>query len=142
MPRTKNLAKFLVPPTVREKAALAQLAAPTRIIGYCRVSTDDQAENGQSLDVQQRQLEGWAMQRGSELTEVVVEPGVSGGIPFAERPEGGNLWAGLQKGDVAAKLDRMSAAVPLRSRRQARRCRPSRVGCGRPSYTTNLLTVD
>ena len=49
------------------------------------------------------------MQRGSTLTEVVVEPGVSGGIPFAERPEGGRLWAGLQQGDVvvAAKLDRM-----------------------------------
>ena len=34
---------------------------------------------------------------------------MSAGIPFAERPEGGKLWAELRKGDtlVAAKLDRM-----------------------------------
>jgi DNA invertase Pin-like site-specific DNA recombinase len=49
------------------------------------------------------------MQRGWPIAQVVVEPGVSGGIPFAERPEGGKLWARLQRGDVvvAAKLDRM-----------------------------------
>jgi DNA invertase Pin-like site-specific DNA recombinase len=79
------------------------------IYGYVRVSTEDQATDGQSLEVQQRQLEGWAMQRGCPLAEVVVEPGVSGGIPFADRPEGSKLWARVQKGDVvvAAKLDRM-----------------------------------
>jgi putative DNA-invertase from lambdoid prophage Rac len=80
-----------------------------RTLAYCRVSTDAQAEDGQSLDVQQRQLEGWAMQRGQQLDQVVVEAGVSGGVPFQERPEGGKLWASLQRGDtlVAAKLDRM-----------------------------------
>ena len=80
-----------------------------RILAYCRVSTDAQAEDGQSLDVQQRQLEGWAMQRGQQLDEVVVEAGVSGAVPFHERPEGAKLWACLQRGDalVAAKLDRM-----------------------------------
>src|SRR4029077_18727671 len=38
-----------------------------------------------------------------------VEPGISGAVPFAERPDGGKLWADLRKGDtlVAAKLDRM-----------------------------------
>jgi DNA invertase Pin-like site-specific DNA recombinase len=37
-----------------------------------------------------------------------VEAGVSGAIPFHERPEGSKLWARLQRGDVlvAAKLDR------------------------------------
>jgi len=80
-----------------------------RILAYCRVSTDAQAEDGQSLDVQQRQLEGWAMQRGQQLDEVVVEAGVSGAVPFHERLEGTKLWASLQRGDtlVAAKLDRM-----------------------------------
>ena len=47
--------------------------APQRVFGYVRVSTEDQAEKGQSLSVQQRQLEGWAMQRGWELAEVIVE---------------------------------------------------------------------
>jgi putative DNA-invertase from lambdoid prophage Rac len=49
------------------------------------------------------------MQRGASLDQVIVEPGISGSIPFSERPEGGKLWADLRKGDtlVAAKLDRM-----------------------------------
>jgi DNA invertase Pin-like site-specific DNA recombinase len=68
-----------------------------------------QAEDGQSLEVQRRQLEGWAMQRGFALSAVHVEAGVSGAVPFHERPEGAKLWAELRKGDVlvAAKLDRM-----------------------------------
>jgi putative DNA-invertase from lambdoid prophage Rac len=80
-----------------------------RTFGYVRVSADQQAEDGQSLEVQRRQLEGWAMQRGASLDQVIVEPGISGSIPFSERPEGGKLWADLRKGDtlVAAKLDRM-----------------------------------
>jgi putative DNA-invertase from lambdoid prophage Rac len=88
-------------------AGKAQPAA--RFFGYVRVSTDQQAEDGQSLGVQQRQLEGWAMQRGASLKGVHVEAGVSGSIPFHERPEGGKLWSELRKGDtlVAAKLDRM-----------------------------------
>jgi hypothetical protein len=56
-----------------------------------------------------RKLERWAMQRGVTLDGVHVEAGISAGIPFNERPEGGRLWAELRKGDalVAAKLDRM-----------------------------------
>jgi putative DNA-invertase from lambdoid prophage Rac len=101
----------LQPPTRRERAIRASLAASRtgRTVGYVRVSSDAQAEEGQSLEVQRRQLEGWAMQRGQQLDEVIVEPGVSGAIPFHERPEGAKLWSSLQKGDtlVAAKLDRM-----------------------------------
>jgi DNA invertase Pin-like site-specific DNA recombinase len=80
-----------------------------RTIGYVRVSSDEQAESGQSLSVQEQQLRGWAMQHGHALDEVVVEPGVSRGVPFQERPEGGRVWQMAQKGDVvvAAKLDRM-----------------------------------
>jgi putative DNA-invertase from lambdoid prophage Rac len=107
-----RLARYLNPPTARERAALASPApsAPAgRIVAYCRVSTDMQAEDGQSLEVQRRQLEGWAMQRGMPLDQVVVEAGVSGAVPFNERPEGAKLWGELRKGDtlVAAKLDRM-----------------------------------
>jgi DNA invertase Pin-like site-specific DNA recombinase len=107
----RKLAQYLTPPTPREKAALAKAAtaAAPRTVAYCRVSTDQQAEEGQSLEVQERQLEGWAQMRGTSITDVVVEAGISGGIPFAQRPEGGKLWPTLQRGDVlvASKLDRM-----------------------------------
>jgi putative DNA-invertase from lambdoid prophage Rac len=79
------------------------------VYGYCRVSTLAQANEGESLEVQRRQLEGWAHMQGQTLDAVFVERGVSGSIPLSDRPEGGRLWAQLRKGDVlvAAKLDRL-----------------------------------
>ena len=112
-PRRSADAGLLYPPSQRELAIRGGLAASAttapRVFGYVRVSSDAQAEEGQSLAVQMRQLERWAMQRGVTLDGVHVEAGISAGIPFNERPEGGRLWAELRKGDalVAAKLDRM-----------------------------------
>ena len=79
------------------------------IYGYCRVSTMKQADEGESLDVQRRQIEGYAHMHGLTLTDVLVEGGVSGSVPVEERPVGGALFARLQKGDIviAAKLDRL-----------------------------------
>jgi putative DNA-invertase from lambdoid prophage Rac len=77
--------------------------------GYCRVSTARQASEGESLDVQRRQIEGYAHMHGLTLRGVTIEEGVSGSVPVHERPRGGPLFAKLQKGDVviAAKLDRL-----------------------------------
>ena len=79
------------------------------IYGYCRVSTLKQADEGESLDVQRRQIEGYAHMHGLTLTEVLVEGGVSGSVPVEERPVGGALFAKLGRGDIviAAKLDRL-----------------------------------
>jgi putative DNA-invertase from lambdoid prophage Rac len=79
------------------------------IYGYCRVSTLRQADEGESLDVQRRQIEGYAHMHGLTLTDVLVEGGVSGSVPVEERPVGGRLFARLQRGDIviAAKLDRL-----------------------------------
>lgn len=79
------------------------------IYGYTRVSTQAQADEGQSLEVQQRQLEGWAMMRGVALDELFVERGISGSVAVKTRPEGERLWKSLRKGDtvIAAKLDRV-----------------------------------
>jgi putative DNA-invertase from lambdoid prophage Rac len=108
--RRRDHAGMLDAPTRRVRSApAANGASAGRTIGYVRVSSDAQAEDGQSLAVQQRQLEGWAMQRATKLDAVKVEAGISGAIPFHERPEGAKLWAELRKGDtlVAAKLDRV-----------------------------------
>ena len=79
------------------------------VFGYCRVSTARQAGEGESLETQRRQIDGYAHMHGLKLTEIMVEEGVSGSIPIDERPVGRALLARLQAGDaiIAAKLDRM-----------------------------------
>ena len=79
------------------------------VYGYVRVSTMRQANEGESLEVQQRQLEGYALMHALTIDEVVVEEGVSGSVPVMERPKGGKLFARLERGDIviAAKLDHL-----------------------------------
>jgi DNA invertase Pin-like site-specific DNA recombinase len=79
------------------------------VYGYCRVSTDRQANEGESLGVQERQLQGYTAMQGMKLDRVFVERGVSGSIPLADRPQGAAMLAVLQSGDVVVspKLDRV-----------------------------------
>jgi DNA invertase Pin-like site-specific DNA recombinase len=88
--------------TSRRRAKMA-------VYGYCRVSTLRQANEGESLDVQRRQIEGYALMHALTLDGVMVEEGVSGSIPVQDRPAGAALFAKLKKGDIviAAKLDRL-----------------------------------
>lgn len=77
--------------------------------GYARVSTSRQANEGESLDVQQRTVDGYAMMHGFKIARTFIEKGVSGSVPLAERGAGAELLAILKPGDVivTAKLDRM-----------------------------------
>ena len=47
-------------------------------IGYIRVSTEGQAQDGVSLDMQRAKIEAWAMLNDYELTAVHVDAGISG----------------------------------------------------------------
>jgi DNA invertase Pin-like site-specific DNA recombinase len=78
------------------------------VYGYVRVSTDRQADEGESLGVQERTIAGYAMMHGMTIDHVYVER-VSGAKPIGQRPEGAKLLGILQPGDVviAAKLDRL-----------------------------------
>jgi DNA invertase Pin-like site-specific DNA recombinase len=79
------------------------------VYGYARVSTIRQADDGESLEVQQRMVTGYAQMQGFTVDRLFVERGVSGSKPLAERPEGAALLDVLKPGDVVitAKLDRM-----------------------------------
>ncbi len=79
------------------------------VYAYCRVSTMRQAEHGESLEVQQRQLHGYASMNGWMITQTFVEEGISGSKPLNERPRGSEMLAIVQDGDiiVASKLDRV-----------------------------------
>ncbi|MEA3339025.1 MAG: recombinase family protein, partial [Chloroflexota bacterium] len=49
-----------------------------RVIGYIRVSTNEQVEKGHSLDAQRAAIEQFCASRGWELVEIKVEAGISG----------------------------------------------------------------
>ena len=80
-----------------------------KVFGYLRVSTAEQASNGESLDTQRQQIIGYAMMKGWSVSEFFIEGGVSGSVPLADRPEGRRMVAAVQAGDViiTPKLDRM-----------------------------------
>lgn len=89
------------------------------IYGYCRISVGRHAHDGESADVQRRQIASYAHLHDLDLTEILVENGVSGSTPLGERPIGRVLLAKLQPGDVliAARLARLfrSALDALRT---------------------------
>jgi site-specific DNA recombinase len=51
---------------------------PTLAVGYCRVSTTVQAEEGVSLDAQRERIEAWCQAHGYELVAVHTDAGLSG----------------------------------------------------------------
>jgi putative DNA-invertase from lambdoid prophage Rac len=111
-PTGDKLARHLNPSSRREiaaRAASTASGASWRCYGYARVSTVHQADEGESLDVQRRQLAGYAQMQGLTIDKVFVERGVSGSKPLADRPQGSALLATLKSGDVVItpKLDRM-----------------------------------
>lgn len=88
-----------------------------KVVGYVRVSTSEQATNGDSLETQKAKITGYAMMQGWSVSEFFVEAGVSGSIPLADRPEGQRMLGMIGRGDaiITPKLDRMfrSAADAL-----------------------------
>jgi putative DNA-invertase from lambdoid prophage Rac len=80
-----------------------------KVYGYIRVSTNNQVENGMSLEDQKRQIELYGEVHKLKVDKVFTERGVSGGVEFYKRPTGKKLMEVLQDGDViiCSKLDRM-----------------------------------
>lgn len=84
-----------------------------KAVGYIRVSTEEQADSGRSLDAQKRRIEEWCAARKYELVQVFADEGVSASIALKDRPAGGQLlrWVHSTRSDVAVvavKLDRLS----------------------------------
>jgi DNA invertase Pin-like site-specific DNA recombinase len=84
-----------------------------KVIGYVRVSTDEQADKGMSLAVQRAKLDIYAKLYDLELVEVVEDAGVS--AKSLKRPGLQKALAKLRKGEAAGllivKLDRLSRSV-------------------------------
>ena len=84
----------------------------TKLVGYLRVSTDKQAEDGLGLDVQEQAIKAWAKANGHKVTMWCRDEGVSGsngidtrqGLPSAL----GALQDGTVGGMVVYRLDRLA----------------------------------
>jgi DNA invertase Pin-like site-specific DNA recombinase len=102
------------------------LTAGTRVLGYVRVSTGDQADSGAGLEAQRAAIRVACEQRGWELVGVVEDAGFSAATLV--RPGITEAFDVVESGGASvllvAKLDRLSrslldfAAVMERSRRR------------------------
>jgi site-specific DNA recombinase len=88
-------------------------AKPTKVIGYCRVSTARQADEGVSLEAQTSKLRMYCDLYGLELVGVVVDSGVS--AKTLKRPGLASALARMEAGEASgllvAKLDRLTRSV-------------------------------
>lgn len=85
-------------------------SAVPRTFGYCRVSTQIQADQGHSLPDQKSRIAGYCQAHGLPApTEFFVDPGVSGTVSLQKREAGARLLAELRKGDhvVVTRGDRL-----------------------------------
>lgn len=84
-----------------------------KAIGYARVSTDRQAEQGVSLEAQEAKIRAMATVQGADLLEVIVDGGES--AKNLNRPGLRRLMAMVEDGKVdaviVAKLDRLTRSV-------------------------------
>lgn len=85
----------------------------TKAVGYIRVSTEQQADHGVSLDAQQAKIRAYASLYDLELVGVVVDAGVS--AKTLQRPGLQQALTMLRKGQANAllvvKLDRLTRSV-------------------------------
>jgi site-specific DNA recombinase len=82
-----------------------------KAIGYIRVSTTDQAEEGVSLEAQRAKIAAWAELNGYELAGIYEDSGISG--TKADRPGLTAALAAIGKGDalVVYSLSRLSRST-------------------------------
>jgi DNA invertase Pin-like site-specific DNA recombinase len=84
-----------------------------KVVGYVRVSTEEQADNGQFLEVQKAKLTAYAALYELELVEIITDAGIS--AKSLHRPGLQRALSLLRKGQVQglliAKLDRLTRSV-------------------------------
>ncbi len=94
----------------RKRQPARRLATPAAAVGYCRVSTSEQAQEGVSLDAQRERIRAYATAKKLVMVDVLADEGVSG--KDLQRPALEELLARCQRGEVAhvvvLKLDRLT----------------------------------
>ncbi len=86
-----------------------------KVVAYCRVSTDNQKEEG-TINLQVNSIEEYCKGKGYDLVDIFKDEGVSGGLE--NRPALADLFAFLEnnkdiQGVVIYKLDRLARDIVL-----------------------------
>ena len=95
--------------------ALSNTDHKIRVFGYCRVSTDIQAQHGLSLEAQHEEIKRLAAEKGWFLEEMFVDSGFS--AKNTERPAFQRMARAIQNSDGAiaavlvTKLDRLTRSL-------------------------------
>jgi len=95
----------------RKKETLSNSQILNSVVGYCRVSTREQADEGVSLSAQKNRIERFVEDKNLNLVQIIMEEGVSGSTPLKKRDGAKKLIELLQQNKakmvVATKLDRL-----------------------------------
>ena len=85
-----------------------------KVVGYIRVSTEEQADSGAGLEVQRAAITAEAERRGFELLAIHEDAGASGKA-LSGRPGLAHALAAVDQGEadalIVAKLDRLSRSL-------------------------------
>src|SRR5215813_9951188 len=94
-------------------ARTTQSAEKVRVVGYTRVSTDQQASEGLSLAAQKAKLEQYAALYDLELVVIIEDAGASAKTLDREGLQQalGMLRKGMTDGLLICKLDRLTRSV-------------------------------
>jgi site-specific DNA recombinase len=80
----------------RRAASSAKAAIATIAVGYTRVSTEEQAERGHGLEVQDKAIRAFAESQGYQMLGLWSDPGVSGSVRPADRPGFAELLSAIR----------------------------------------------
>lgn len=86
-----------------------------RVALYCRVSTEEQALHGLSIDTQKAALDEWAANQSYTVVDHYIDLGISARKPITKRPELQRLLRDVEHGKidliVFCKLDRWTRNI-------------------------------
>jgi len=91
--------------------------ARQRVFGYLRVSTDEQAQHGNGLDVQEAAIRDYCKAQNLRLVAMFSDEGISGSNGLDSRRGLARAIAGVEAGESSAivvhKLDRLARDLQL-----------------------------
>lgn len=98
-----------------------------KIVGYVRVSTATQAEDGLGLDVQKAAIRAWCKANGHRLTSILSDEGISGAKELEDRPGLADALDMIRsrraQGIVVPRLDRLARDLIVQETILAEVCR-------------------